>query len=487
MNTHTETVSPEVKSGEVRRGLPFLAVLGLLVGLMIFATSTTALRDIDLFWHLLAGKELAAGVPPSALGQDWNLTSASQPWTTTQWLSEWLLFQLHSVGGWYALAALRVVTAATAIGILAQTTLRGRNAALAGLPFIVAAIAIALASQERPQQATLIGAAVLGGTLVRGLSAGRLPRWFFLVPATTLWANLHGGWVLAPAMLALVAVGRMLDHGPRDRIAHRGFALAALAGCAGLLSPAGPYGLTAVFSFSRSASLIREWQAVQPTHGLGVLTLLMLAMIAIGWSRSNDVPRSEVLTAFACLVFSWLAWRNIAPGLALLAPLVAQRLELAFPTVRWTEPRWSRPVGMGLAVALTGIGLLGMVGRTHLPIDTQPIKLAALISDMPTGQRVLNHYNVAGDVLYFGGAGTRVGIDGRSDMYGADYIRAYLDLQDLSGDWKTLLAELDPTVALIKDDTALVHVLTEERGWEVLGRDNEWILLGDGNRDSDPQ
>ena len=48
-----------------------------------------------------------------------------------------------------------------------------------------------------------------------------MPRWWLALPLVVLWANLHGGWILAPATLALVALGRLLDHGIRDRLARR--------------------------------------------------------------------------------------------------------------------------------------------------------------------------------------------------------------------------------------------------------------------------
>ena len=184
-----------------------------------------------------------------------------------------------------------------------------------------------------------------------------------------------------------------------------------------------------------------------------------------------------MIAFFACLVFSWTAWRNVAPGLALASPLVAHRLEMAFPRVPRSEPKWSVPVGICIAVALTLISLIGLAGREHLPRNSEPIDLAMRIAELPAGQRVLNDYNASGMALYFGGAGTKVGIDGRADRYGSDYIQAYVDMKNLRGDWQQLLQELDPTSALIEEDTALAHVLQEERDWRVIGRQNGWVLM----------
>ena len=173
----------------------------------------------------------------------------------------------------------------------------------------------------------------------------------------------------------------------------------------------------------------------------------MLALLSVGWARSQHVARSELAVSLALLVFMWAAWRNVGPGLLMLAPLVARRLSLAFPHLgARSEPRWSRPVGLVVATLMTVLALVSIPGRSpYLPDADYPVELAQQIASLAPGQRVLNDYNVAGLVLFFGGAGTQVAIDGRSDRYGGKYIEDYLDMLDLSGEWDGLLEELAPT------------------------------------------
>ena len=80
-------------------------------------------------------------------------------------------------------------------------------------------------------------------------------------------------------------------------------------------------------------------------------------------------------------------------------------------------------------------------------------------------------------VLKFGGEGTQVGIDGRTDRYGADYITAYTSMINLNGDWEGLLDQLAPTSALLEEEAALAHVLVAEREWVELGSENGFVLL----------
>jgi hypothetical protein len=466
----------------VGTGLPFSAVLGVIAGLAILGNALTELRDIDLYWHVLAGRELLEGLSPRELGQTWSFAPDPLPWTSTQWLAEILFAVLHDVAGWAGLAAFRVVTAAAAIAVLARTTLHGRPAALAGFPFLVAMVLIAFVSQERPQQFTFIGAAALGGVLVAGLVEGRLPRWWVLAPATTVWANVHGGWVLVPVVMGLVALAALVERGPRDPVLRRAVGLAALGALAGCLTPSGPQGLLAPLRFSSAAELVNEWEAVRPTTALGWVSILMLVLFLVGWSASRMIPRGELLVVVALLVFTWLAWRNLTPGMALLAPLAAHRLVLGFPGVGRPEPRWSVPLGIASASALTVLALGVVAVADHLPRGEQPLELVSRIAQLPPGQRVLNDYNVAGAVLFFGGDGVQVAIDGRTDRYGAQYIEDYTGMLALRGDWEALLDRLDPTAALLHEDAALGHVLRSDRGWQQVGEvENGFVLLVPGD------
>ena len=128
------------------------------------------------------------------------------------------------------------------------------------------------------------------------------------------------------------------------------------------------------------------------------------------------------------------------------------------------------------------VGVLTIPTREPLPTAEWPIGLAQQISELEPGQEVLNDYNTAGIVLFFGGQESRVGIDGRTDRYGAQYIADYVDLTDLKGDWKALLDELDPTSALLEDDSPLAYHLTEVQGWSVAGQESGFTLLVEPSR-----
>lgn len=461
-----------------RRGLPYAAVLGLIPAFGVLIAAKGSLRDIDLYWHLIAGSELAGGRSPRDLGTTWAYAPNPFDWVSTQWLGEWLFHALFTAAGWTGMAGFRTVTAAAVMAVLALTTIRGRPPIVAAFPYSIGVVAVAVYSQERTQQFTYIGAAALGGVIVAGLVTGRLPQWWVVVPATILWANIHGGWILMPATFGLIALGRWLDHGPRDRSARVALGLAVATVLSGLVSPAGLANITAVFRISDATEVIQEWAPVTPTADVGVLSLLLWIVVLVAWSGPGRLPRSEVLATVALFVFGWMAWRNLIVAMLMLIPLITHRLVLRFPAAAARpEPQWSARVGIGIVGAATVLAVLWLPSQQQLPTDEWPFELIAQVSELPEGQRLLNDYNTAGMVLQFGGEQTMVGIDGRTDRYGPDYIDDYTGMMALEGEWQQLLETLSPTSALLADDDALAHVLVAERGWTQLGEENGYVLL----------
>ena len=329
-------------------------MLGVVTAFCILLVAKGSLRDVDIYWHLIAGAELASGQSPAELGTTWSFAPDPIDWISTQWLGEWFLHIVFTAAGWTGIAVYRTVTAAAVMAVLAFTTVRGRAPILAAFPYAIGAIAVAAYSQERTQQFTYLGAAALGGVIVSGLVRAALPRWWIVVPVTIVWANIHGGWILMPAAFGLVALGRWLDHGIRDRTGKASLGLAIVATLSGLVSPAGIANVTAVFRISDATDVIQEWAPVTPTSDVGVLSLLLWIVLLVAWSGPGRVPRSEVVTAVALFVFGWMAWRNIVVAMLMLIPLIAHRMVLRFPGMAArAEPAWSAKAGIGIASAAT--------------------------------------------------------------------------------------------------------------------------------------
>ena len=487
------SVDPQI--GRSWRPAAILAIIA--VAILVVATTAGSLRDLDVFWHIRLGDELLSGVSIYDAGSTWTYAPVQDNWVSTQWIVEIIFALLNGVAGFNGLVGFRVVTTALALASVAVVLLRDpANRMWAVLTtYLAAAFTLFIFAQDRPQQVSFILLPIVGWWWLRYLRDGVAPRWWVVAALCAVWANAHGLWIMVPAVLGLAIIGRLIDReSPRTLSALRpGLWALAAALVGGSLTPVGPLNLLAPIRFAGTTSHIVEWD---PTDFLSLVSLglgLTLALFGLAWARGRTRPaRSEVLFVLALAAFGASAARNVAPAVLLLAPLLAWRLSIAFNGPRPLTPstaitQLARPLSAFLMVFGVLIGTVAIATSDPLPPDSRPLGLVARVADSPEPSRVLNGYNVSGLVLWFArpavsDSEVQVGIDGRADRYGAAYIDEYLTMERAEPGWNETLEELNPTVALLPQDAALVPLLLAN-GWVEDGKEAGYVLLqppGDG-------
>ncbi|MGE0818735.1 MAG: hypothetical protein AB7O74_08715 [Candidatus Nanopelagicales bacterium] len=466
------------------RPAPFLLLAAVVAALVPLRAATRPLDDIDLYWHILIGQEILGGTPVAEAGRGWSYAPVPDTWVSTQWLAEVLFAWMHDTFGFQSFVVYRTLTTILAIVVLAAVTVVRRPARAGAWPFAIAGLALALTGQDRSQQLTYILAPLVGWWALRLWREGTLPRWWVVLPLVVIWANVHGGWLLLPMALVLAALARALDHGLRDRAAWLAVALSAGTGLAALVSPSGLDNVLSVLRFSSATARISEWLPVTAVDWESLPILLMAVTIVCTWAFGLVRPtRGEVVLVLALLGFGYTAWRSSTPALLMLAPIVTGSLARGLGETDPLPPGVRQPLArVSAAIAAAGCVLsLGLAATQNPVIDPDyPQGLFAQIRDAGQPQRVLNAYNIAGPLLWFAGGPPHVlvGIDGRADRYGGDYIERYDgDLMDTRPGWEDLLAELRPTSALIRETEPLAGALVAQKDWVVVAREGRWVLL----------
>lgn len=474
-------------AGSGLRGLARIEPLHLLAA--VFAAVSLAevtllpVVDPDAPWHVLLGTEVWHGTPPWQSGRGWTFAPIDdRHWVTTQWLSELLMAGFHGAMGWTGLLVFRALLTMALLVVLAGTLLPGRPARVAVPVFLLAGSPILLLSvQERPQSLSFLLLVPVSWWALHLVREGRQPSAWVVLPLTVVWANIHGLWVLLPATLALACVARWLDRGIRDRSSAGSLALAAACLAGGLLTPAGLGTITAAWRFREAAgSQIIEWRPVD-VLGLEAIPVVALgAVMVVAWARGRERPaRSELLFVGVVLLFGLAANRNVALATLLTAPFALFRFSAAWdPQQSATTARERLALAMTAAVVVTGGLLTAITALTlisPLPSDA-PVALAERVAGTPEGARVLPEYNDSGLVLSLIRPGGRTAIDGRTDLFGADYIKRYISLTDAGYGWQSILRGLDPTAAILKRTTNLAAAL-QACGWRVEASTSTHLLL----------
>lgn len=443
------------------------------------------LSDPDTYWHVATGQRIATSLSlPTA--DPFSHTAFGKEWILFEWLSQALFGAAYALGGWSAVAWLCLACAAGSVCLLARHLLRH----LAGVHvLVICLLAVSLSMPHllaRPHVLAWPIMVLWTAALVRSVDDGaRPPLW--LVPVATLWANLHGSFVLGLGLAGLAALDAMAkawNGGHRQAVLSAWTTFCGLLGAASLITPQGIDTFLHILSVQGQPvqmGAVAEWQAsnFQQFQPLAVwLGLFLLAALTLGL-------RVPMVRTVAFVVLLFLALRHVrhVELVGFLAPILLAGALAKALALRSAAPVASLPIGPRILTAVAAACLLLVLGRAAVTrfAPARDISPAAALNalDAKTARgKVLNDYDFGGFLI---SRGVATFIDGRSDLFGdaflSEYIKAamvpakpetlakYLDAHEIG--W-TLFQPARPAVAALDtlpgwrrayaDDVAVVHV-----------------------------
>lgn len=398
---------------------PWIAATAMLA-ITLFAPGV--LKDGDSFWHLAAGDwMLAHGAVPYA--DPFSHTLAGAPWMSHEWLSEVLIAAAFRAAGWSGVVVLTALGAALALFQLARHLGRWLPAGPSLLLLLLAGSCIGSYLLARPHVLALPALEAWTAGLFIARSVERPPSWH-LLPVMSLWANLHGGFVLGLLLVVPLALEAALAEPAAWRTVLArwgGFLLAATAAAA--LTPHSWAGLVFPFQLMRMETLanIIEWQP-PPFATTQPLELVLVAGLYVALTRGARLPPVRLLLLLGLLHMALHHTRHqILVGL-IVPLLLAEPLGMALaPEPKpHGDSRW-RAGGLIAMTGLIAVRLLLPVVRVDGP--AAPITALAHVPPALAAKPVFNDYNFGGYLIY---SRVRPFIDGRADMYGDVFMRQYL-------------------------------------------------------------
>lgn len=431
-------------------------------------------RDSDAGWHIRTGEKiLATGTLPRT--DPYSFTRAGQPWFAWEWGADVLAGAAHRAAGLRGVAGLYGVAIAAGVWLWFRL-----HWAVEGNFLVACAMAPLLLSTceihwlARPH---ILGWLFLLGAVLWAETADKRSGWraaFMLAAFMALWANVHASFFLGAVIAVLYVAG--------GRISWRAAPICAIAPLAN------PYGWRLyqhVFRYltdSELLSRIGEYQSFD-YHTPGSWQIMATVILGIAGGTLALTQRRLERSGLA-LVISAMALRS-ARGLPL-AALVLLPLANAAITATMKGSAYARRLraidaqlgGWALAplIVLAAFALLRLAPagfpRDQFPVDAYP--------HIPAEARLFAPDKFGGYLIYRSNGTRKVFFDGRSDFYGADFLKRYGRMVQVRPGWREYWDSFHFTHALLPNDFPLVPAL-EQIGWRPVYRDGTATLLaGDG-------
>ena len=419
-------------------------------------------RDSDAGWHIRNGEIiLASGELPHT--DPFSFSRPGERWFAWEWGADVIVGAVHRAGGLSAVAGLYAVLIAAGLWLWFRLHWAAQGNFL--IACAMAPLLLTTCSLHWMARPHVMSWLFLLATVWYAETGRRSLVWVAALSA--LWANLHGSFFLGPVILLIYG---------------RPFA-AAVAGAAALANPYGWNLFRHVFRYLTDSELlarIGEFQSFD-FHTPG--SWQIIATLILGIAGGTLALTRKRFDRFALsLLISAMALRSARalPLVALLLlPLANAELSRLLPRsfreygdrLRFLDSRlggyvWA-PVVILAASALLRFTPVGF------PPDQFPV---AAYSHIPAEARLFASDKYGGYLIYRSNGQRKVFFDGRSDFYGAEFLKQYGRLVQVRPGWREYWDSWRFTHALLPNDAPLVPALGSA-GWRVLYRDNAVTLL----------
>lgn len=482
-----------------RARIGFWLLVGVIVALGIGKAVQADVLDPDCFWHMRVAEQLLKeGIRP--IVDQLSYASIKEPWTPYSWLAELGMKWLWDTGGYRLTIIARALMVALTLIFAAMSCLElaHRRIVDGRTKFINSVVGTALVAflslpylSFRPATGAIMLMAICAYLLLRDRRLDERTRSVWLViPITALMVNLHLSAIIMPMWIGALLAGSIWERfrAPQSTLHYQhstrrytllfiGTALACL--CTpllpGVISSAWNYQSQDVMVASQ---LITEMQPIYKGIG-GVITLTILALFLFwAYRRRENLRAGEWLWVAVGIALMFRLGR-FAPIAGLIAGPV---LATTMPSMS-DKPVYRKPILIVVAIALASflfriaisfpggnVTLDKWLDREHLQFR-YPCESADWVEanvgpklDSRSG-RLINEFNWGGYLEWRLGPQFQTLLDGRTQMFTADFWRNTLLSTDTAAK-ANFLVQQHADVAILPVGKSHFRLAVEKMGWQ---------------------
>jgi hypothetical protein len=470
----------------------------ILLILGLFVMTLYPIVDPDFWWHVRTGQLIAQtqSIPHT---DPYSFTNMGRPWITHEWLSEVVLFWLFQLGS-YGLLIFTfslIITGAFLFSYL-RSPIETRPF-VAGFTLLLCAIASAPTWGVRLQMISLLLTSIFLFLLDRYQIKNTINYLIPLPLIMLVWVNLHAGYFLGLAIIAIYIGGSFIDfiflriRKTESEHAPDFSPILMLCGALGLCvltTLANPNGINIlIYPFQTLTSqamqqFIQEWFSPD-FHQLEwqPFAWVILALIGCGMLGKKEFSPTKILLT---IIFGYSALRSIRiiPLFAVVViPILAEQIGAIIKVKPNIKPqsrffKWSAPILLVIAFLFATLHFSQIVQGQQNSEETNFPKAAInwISKNQPKGN-LFNSYNWGGYIIWRLYPQYQVYIDGRADVYGDIFINNYVNIYRAKPGWEQTFDSYSINLVLIDPGSPLAIALEQSLGWKMVYKDDLSIVF----------
>ena len=475
----------------------FSKILEIHVLIYAFFFSSKPFSDPDFWFHLKTGEYIVrTGLVPRT--EFFSFTNYGRPWIAHGWLSGVIFYLVSSSLGFYALTFLFALLTTLAFWIAIKRShslpLIKSVAMFLGLWCVLPNIGV------RPRVFSILLASIFLALLTRYSRKGEGRAILLLVPLMAVWANLHGGFFIGLALIALTIVGIPLDalaageslkqYLPRVRML--GIVMAGSL----VIVLLNPYGIQLytfpirVLTSPVFQNLVIDWLSpnFHQSESRPLLLLIILSVATFALSPKRVRP-SELLLFLATLYATLKTQRNAAIFALVAAPLFADYLQNCFDATSFGKSFGKSTLQVGRTgfliinlVLLVPLLIVGAKVKSTIysapkqELMKVPVKATDYLREKGITGTTFTDPNIWGGYVIWALPSNPVYIDGR-DVYPPEFVKEFANMTTGKIDWRGPFDRYGVRVAMVEPQSVLARQLRESNQWEKVFEDNVAVVF----------
>jgi hypothetical protein len=465
--------------------------------LLSLSVNKGLLNDCDTGYHIRAGEYIidTFSIPKHDI---FSFISPALPWTAHEWLSEVIMAAIHRAAGLTGVVIFFSFMISLVYYLMFKV-IRKYNGNILAASFIT--LLVLLTSQihwlARPHIFSLV-LMVVWYYLLDKYQYQHENYLYLLAPMMLLWVNLHGGFLAGFILIGIYLVGNFVmfitsEDSKRDLHRQKAGKLGLLTAICLLVCLINPYTYhILLFPFKLTSNkflMDHVLEFMSPNfHKPSIIffeffMLLTLGLFALSRIRLNIIELTMVILFTHMSLFSA---RYIPLFAIIVAPVLVKQAEpmleqsggkfISFfkkrasniSTIDASAKGYLWPI---LAVVL--VVFIAAKGKIEHSFDEKikPVAAVEFLKKETLHGNMFDNDEFGDYIIYAAWPQYKVFFDGRSDMYGTDFVKEYFKVRNFEQEWKKIIEKYDITWIIYNANSVFSRFLLQNDDWKLIYAD----------------